>query len=166
MKDYKSILYVATGACSYGLLATLVKYANQLGINFPAIFDRVLVFAGTQLLVETTTTATGKLDCKIKTNCLGNVLGFDVNIVLPCHTIHPCICGNYPTHAIHLDKFNCGGVHQKANSIKGKDSGCHYRLIGNCACNQYLYRNKGFGYKRYIIGVWRWHQLCRCHFFI
>ncbi|WP_293946105.1 MULTISPECIES: EamA family transporter [unclassified Sphingobacterium] len=33
MKDYKSILYVATGACSYGLLATLVKYANQLGIS-------------------------------------------------------------------------------------------------------------------------------------
>ncbi len=33
MKDYKSILYVAAGACSYGLLATLVKYANKLGIH-------------------------------------------------------------------------------------------------------------------------------------
>lgn len=33
MKDYKSILFVSAGACSYGLLATLVKYANQLGIH-------------------------------------------------------------------------------------------------------------------------------------
>ncbi|MCS4165647.1 MULTISPECIES: DMT family transporter [Sphingobacterium] len=33
MKDYKSTLYVAAGACSYGLLATIVKYANHLGIH-------------------------------------------------------------------------------------------------------------------------------------
>lgn len=33
MKDYRSTLYVAAGACSYGLLATFVKYANQLGIH-------------------------------------------------------------------------------------------------------------------------------------
>ncbi|WP_312789212.1 DMT family transporter [Sphingobacterium sp.] len=33
MKDYRSTLHVAAGACSYGLLATFVKYANQLGIH-------------------------------------------------------------------------------------------------------------------------------------
>ncbi|MBB1642659.1 DMT family transporter [Sphingobacterium sp. UME9] len=33
MKDYRSTLYVAAGACSYGLLATIVKYANHLGIH-------------------------------------------------------------------------------------------------------------------------------------
>ena len=33
MKDYKSIFYVAAGACSYGLLATIVKFANQLDIH-------------------------------------------------------------------------------------------------------------------------------------
>lgn len=33
MKDLKSILYVVLGAISYGLLATIVKYANGLGIH-------------------------------------------------------------------------------------------------------------------------------------
>lgn len=37
MKDFKSIVYVAVGACSYGVLATIVKYANDLGIKTSAL---------------------------------------------------------------------------------------------------------------------------------
>lgn len=37
MKDLKSILYVSVGACSYGVLATIVKYANDLGIKTSAL---------------------------------------------------------------------------------------------------------------------------------
>lgn len=37
MKDLKSIIYVAVGACSYGVLATIVKYANDLGIKTSAL---------------------------------------------------------------------------------------------------------------------------------
>lgn len=37
MKDLKSIVYVAIGACSYGILATLVKYASNLGIKTSAL---------------------------------------------------------------------------------------------------------------------------------
>lgn len=37
MKDFKSIAYVAVGACSYGVLATIVKYANDLGIKTSAL---------------------------------------------------------------------------------------------------------------------------------
>lgn len=37
MKDLKSILYVAVGACSYGILATIVKHANNLGIKTSAL---------------------------------------------------------------------------------------------------------------------------------
>lgn len=37
MKDFKSNVYVAVGACSYGVLATIVKYANDLGIKTSAL---------------------------------------------------------------------------------------------------------------------------------
>ena len=37
MKNYKSIFYVAAGACSYGVLATAVKYSNNIGIKVSAL---------------------------------------------------------------------------------------------------------------------------------
>lgn len=37
MKKYRAVAYVLIGAASYGLLATIVKYANQLGIGTSAL---------------------------------------------------------------------------------------------------------------------------------
>lgn len=37
MKNYRAVAYVLIGAASYGLLATIVKYANQLGIGTSAL---------------------------------------------------------------------------------------------------------------------------------
>lgn len=37
MKNYRSVLYIAGGACSYGILATIVKYANKQGVETPAL---------------------------------------------------------------------------------------------------------------------------------
>ncbi len=51
MKDYKSTLYVAAGACSYGLLATIVKYANHLGIHTSLLTFLQFMFGFLFLLV-------------------------------------------------------------------------------------------------------------------
>ncbi|KKX50450.1 hypothetical protein [Sphingobacterium sp. IITKGP-BTPF85] len=37
MKNFKAVIYVLAGAISYGLLATIVKYANGLGIGTSAL---------------------------------------------------------------------------------------------------------------------------------
>ena len=37
MKNFRAVVYVLLGAVCYGLLATIVKYANHLGIGTSAL---------------------------------------------------------------------------------------------------------------------------------
>lgn len=86
MKDLKSILYVAFGACSYGVLATIVKYANDLGIKTSAL-TFLQFFVGFLVLVllnrfkkNTEKTEKIKNSSKIKLIIWGTALGLTTTL--------------------------------------------------------------------------------------
>lgn len=86
MKDLKSIIYVAVGACSYGVLATIVKYANDLGIKTSAL-TFLQFFVGFLVLVllnrfkkNTEKTEKIKNSSKIKLIIWGTALGLTTTL--------------------------------------------------------------------------------------
>lgn len=86
MKDFKSILYVAVGACSYGVLVTIVKYANDLGIKTSAL-TFLQFFVGFLVLVllnrfkkNTEKTEKIKNSSKIKLIIWGTALGLTTTL--------------------------------------------------------------------------------------
>lgn len=86
MKDFKSILYVAIGACSYGVLATIVKYANDLGIKTSALtflqffVGFLFLFLLNLLKKNSETTEKIKTSSKIKLIIWGTALGLTTTL--------------------------------------------------------------------------------------
>lgn len=86
MKDFKSILYVAIGACSYGVLATIVKYANDLGIKTSALtflqffVGFLFLFLLNLLKKNSDTTEKIKTSSKIKLIIWGTALGLTTTL--------------------------------------------------------------------------------------
>ncbi|MGI9651410.1 EamA family transporter [Chryseobacterium sp. RLHN22] len=86
MKDFKSILYVAIGACSYGVLATIVKYANDLGIKTSALtflqffVGFLFLFLLNLLKKNSETTEKIKTSSKIKLIIWGIALGLTTTL--------------------------------------------------------------------------------------
>lgn len=86
MKDFKSILYVAIGACSYGVLASIVKYANDLGIKTSALtflqffVGFLFLFLLNLLKKNSETTEKIKTSSKIKLIIWGTALGLTTTL--------------------------------------------------------------------------------------
>lgn len=87
MTDYKSVIHVVLGAISYGLLATIVKYANDLGVHtstltFLQFFIGFLILTVLQFTrrVNTKEKATTTAKSRIKLTLWGSTLGLTTTL--------------------------------------------------------------------------------------
>ncbi|HAF35576.1 MULTISPECIES: EamA family transporter [Sphingobacterium] len=159
MKDYKSTLYVAAGACSYGLLATIVKYANHLGIHTSLLTFLQFMFGFLFLLSFNLLSKrnadehnTIKFSSKIKLMVWGISLGLTTTLYYLSIQYIPVSAGiillmqsiwiSLVAEAVLLKKF----------PSKGKITGVTIVLLGTTLATNLFQNNNNLDYKGIILG--------------
>ncbi|WP_333625061.1 DMT family transporter [Sphingobacterium siyangense] len=159
MKDYKSTLYVAAGACSYGLLATIVKYANHLGIHTSLLTFLQFMFGFLFLLAFNLLSKrnaeehnTIKFSSKIKLMVWGISLGLTTTLYYLSIQYIPVSAGiillmqsiwiNLVAEAMLLKKF----------PSKGKITGVIIVLLGTTLATNLFQNNNNLDYRGIILG--------------
>ncbi len=159
MKDYKSTLYVAVGACSYGLLATIVKYANHLGIHTSLLTFLQFMFGFLFLLAFNLLSKPNaeehnaiKFSSKIKLMVWGISLGLTTTLYYLSIQYIPVSAGiillmqsiwiSLVAEAVLLKKF----------PSKGKITGVIIVLLGTTLATNLFQNNNNLDYKGIILG--------------
>ncbi|MGJ1242064.1 EamA family transporter [Sphingobacterium siyangense] len=159
MKDYKSTLYVAAGACSYGLLATIVKYANHLGIHTSLLTFLQFMFGFLFLLSFNLLSKrnaeehnTIKFSSKIKLMVWGISLGLTTTLYYLSIQYIPVSVGiillmqsiwiSLVAEAVLLKKF----------PSKGKITGVIIVLLGTTLATNLFQNNNDLDYRGIILG--------------
>ncbi|MNI06302.1 Threonine/homoserine exporter RhtA [compost metagenome] len=159
MKDYKSTLYVAAGACSYGLLATIVKYANHLGIHTSLLTFLQFMFGFLFLLAFNLLSKRNaeehnaiKFSSKIKLMVWGISLGLTTTLYYLSIQYIPVSVGiillmqsiwiSLVAEAVLLKKF----------PSKGKITGVIIVLLGTTLATNLFQNNNDLDYKGIILG--------------
>ncbi|QRY56567.1 hypothetical protein BCY89_07980 [Sphingobacterium siyangense] len=159
MKDYKSTLYVAAGACSYGLLATIVKYANHLGIHTSLLTFLQFMFGFLFLLAFNLLSKRNaeehkaiKFSSKIKLMVWGISLGLTTTLYYLSIQYIPVSAGiillmqsiwiSLVAEAVLLKKF----------PSKGKITGVIIVLLGTTLATNLFQNNNNLDYRGIILG--------------
>lgn len=159
MKDYKSTLYVAAGACSYGLLATIVKYANHLGIHTSLLTFLQFMFGFLFLLAFNLLSKRNaeehnpiKFSSKIKLMVWGISLGLTTTLYYLSIQYIPVSVGiillmqsiwiSLVAEAVLLKKF----------PSKGKITGVIIVLLGTTLATNLFQNNNDLDYRGIILG--------------
>lgn len=159
MKDYKSTLYVAAGACSYGLLATIVKYANHLGIHTSLLTFLQFMFGFLFLLAFNLLSKRNaeehkaiKFSSKIKLMVWGISLGLTTTLYYLSIQYIPVSAGiillmqsiwiSLVAEAVLLKKF----------PSKGKITGVIIVLLGTTLATNLFQNNNNLDYRGVILG--------------
>lgn len=159
MKDYKSTLYVAAGACSYGLLATIVKYANHLGIDTSLLTFLQFMFGFLFLLTFNLLSKRNaeehnaiKFSSKIKLMVWGISLGLTTTLYYLSIQYIPVSAGiillmqsiwiSLVAEAVLLKKF----------PSKGKITGVIIVLLGTTLATNLFQNNNNLDYRGIILG--------------
>lgn len=159
MKDYKSTLYVAAGACSYGLLATIVKYANHLGIHTSLLTFLQFMFGFLFLLAFNLLSKRNaeehnaiKFSSKIKLMVWGISLGLTTTLYYLSIQYIPVSVGiillmqsiwiSLVAEAVLLKKF----------PSKGKITGVIIVLLGTTLATNLFQNNNNLDYRGIILG--------------
>jgi drug/metabolite transporter (DMT)-like permease len=159
MKDYKSTLYVAAGACSYGLLATIVKYANHLGIHTSLLTFLQFMFGFLFLLSFNLLSKRNaeehnviKFSSKIKLMVWGISLGLTTTLYYLSIQYIPVSAGiillmqsiwiSLVAEAVLLKKF----------PSKGKITGVIIVLLGTTLATNLFQNNNNLDYRGIILG--------------
>ncbi|MGJ1437661.1 EamA family transporter [Sphingobacterium multivorum] len=159
MKDYKSTLYVAAGACSYGLLATIVKYANHLGIHTSLLTFLQFMFGFLFLLTFNLLSKRNaeehnaiKFSSKIKLMVWGISLGLTTTLYYLSIQYIPVSAGiillmqsiwiSLVAEAVLLKKF----------PSKGKITGVIIVLLGTTLATNLFQNNNNLDYRGIILG--------------
>ncbi|WP_394678296.1 EamA family transporter [uncultured Sphingobacterium sp.] len=159
MKDYKSTLYVAAGACSYGLLATIVKYANHLGIHTSLLTFLQFMFGFLFLLAFNLLSKRNaeehnaiKFSSKIKLMVWGISLGLTTTLYYLSIQYIPVSAGiillmqsiwiSLVAEAVLLKKF----------PSKGKITGVIIVLLGTTLATNLFQNNNHLDYRGIILG--------------
>ncbi|MGE8301458.1 MAG: EamA family transporter [Sphingobacterium paramultivorum] len=159
MKDYKSTLYVAAGACSYGLLATIVKYANHLGIHTSLLTFLQFMFGFLFLLSFNLLSKRNaeehnaiKFSSKIKLMVWGISLGLTTTLYYLSIQYIPISAGiillmqsiwiSLVAEAVLLKKF----------PSKGKITGVIIVLLGTTLATNLFQNNNNLDYRGIILG--------------
>lgn len=159
MKDYRSTLYVAAGACSYGLLATFVKYANQLGIHTSVLtflqfmhgFLFLLVFNLVSRIQKKENIVIG-ISSKLKLTAWGTSLGLTTTLYYLAIQYIPVSVGiillmqsiwiSLVAEAVLLKKF----------PSKGKITGVVIVLLGTILATNLFQQDNNLNYKGILLG--------------
>ncbi len=159
MKDYRSTLYVAAGACSYGLLATFVKYANQLGIHTSVLtflqfmlgFLFLLAFNLVSRIQKKENIVIG-ISSKLKLTAWGTSLGLTTTLYYLAIQYIPVSVGiillmqsiwiSLVTEAVLLKKF----------PSKGKITGVVIVLLGTILATNLFQQDNNLNYKGILLG--------------
>lgn len=159
MKDYRSTLYVAAGACSYGLLATFVKYANQLGIHTSVLtflqfmlgFLFLLAFNLVSRIQKKENTVIG-ISSKLKLTAWGTSLGLTTTLYYLAIQYIPVSVGiillmqsiwiSLVAEAVLLKKF----------PSKGKITGVVIVLLGTILATNLFQQDNNLNYKGILLG--------------
>ncbi|WET69125.1 DMT family transporter [Sphingobacterium sp.] len=159
MKDYRSTLYVAAGACSYGLLATIVKYANHLGIHTSLLTFLQFMFGFLFLLAFNLLSKRNaeehkviKFSSKIKLMVWGISLGLTTTLYYLSIQYIPVSAGiillmqsiwiSLVAEAVLLKKF----------PSKGKITGVIIVLLGTTLATNLFQNNNNLDYRGIILG--------------
>jgi len=159
MKDYRSTLYVAAGACSYGLLATFVKYANQLGIHTSVLtflqfmlgFLFLLAFNLVSRIQKKENIVIG-ISSKLKLTAWGTSLGLTTTLYYLAIQYIPVSIGiillmqsiwiSLVAEAVLLKKF----------PSKGKITGVIIVLLGTILATNLFQQDNNLNYKGILLG--------------
>lgn len=159
MKDYRSTLYVAAGACSYGLLATFVKYANQLGIHTSVLtflqfmlgFLFLLAFNLVSRIQKKENIVIG-ISSKLKLTAWGTSLGLTTTLYYLAIQYIPVSVGiillmqsiwiSLVAEAVLLKKF----------PSKGKITGVVIVLLGTILATNLFQQDNNLNYKGILLG--------------
>lgn len=159
MKDYRSTLYVAAGACSYGLLATFVKYANQLGIHTSVLtflqfmlgFLFLLAFNLVSRIQKKENIVIG-ISSKLKLTAWGTSLGLTTTLYYLAIQYIPVSIGiillmqsiwiSLVAEAVLLKKF----------PSKGKTTGVIIVLLGTILATNLFQQDNNLNYKGILLG--------------
>lgn len=159
MKDYRSTLYVAAGACSYGLLATFVKYANQLGIHTSVLtflqfmlgFLFLLAFNLVSRIQKKENIVIG-ISSKLKLTAWGTSLGLTTTLYYLAIQYIPVSIGiillmqsiwiSLVAEAVLLKKF----------PSKGKITGVIIVLLGTILATNLFQHDNNLNYKGILLG--------------
>jgi drug/metabolite transporter (DMT)-like permease len=159
MKDYRSTLYVAAGACSYGLLATFVKYANQLGIHTSVLtflqfmlgFLFLLAFNLVSRIQKKENIVIG-ISSKLKLTAWGTSLGLTTTLYYLAIQYIPVSIGiillmqsiwiSLVAEAVLLKKF----------PSKGKITGVVIVLLGTILATNLFQQDNNLNYKGKLLG--------------
>ncbi len=159
MKDYRSTLYVAAGACSYGLLATFVKYANQLGIHTSVLtflqfmlgFLFLLAFNLVSRIQKKENIVIG-ISSKLKLTAWGTSLGLTTTLYYLAIQYIPVSIGiillmqsiwiSLVAEAVLLKKF----------PSKGKITGVVIVLLGTILATNLFQQDNNLNYKGILLG--------------
>ncbi len=159
MKDYRSTLYVAGGACSYGLLATFVKYANQLGIHTSVLtflqfmlgFLFLLAFNLVSRIQKKENIVIG-ISSKLKLTAWGTSLGLTTTLYYLAIQYIPVSVGiillmqsiwiSLVAEAVLLKKF----------PSKGKITGVVIVLLGTILATNLFQQDNNLNYKGILLG--------------
>lgn len=159
MKDYRSTLHVAAGACSYGLLATFVKYANQLGIHTSVLtflqfmlgFLFLLAFNLVSRIQKKENIVIG-ISSKLKLTAWGTSLGLTTTLYYLAIQYIPVSIGiillmqsiwiSLVAEAVLLKKF----------PSKGKTTGVIIVLLGTILATNLFQQDNNLNYKGILLG--------------
>ncbi|QQT62129.1 EamA family transporter [Sphingobacterium multivorum] len=159
MKDYRSTLYVAAGACSYGLLATIVKYANHLGIHTSLLTFLQFMFGFLFLLAfnllskrHTKEHNIIKFSSKIKLMVWGISLGLTTTLYYLSIQYIPVSVGIILLMQSIWISLVAEAVLLKKLPSKGKLAGVIIVLLGTTLATNLFQNNNALDYRGIILG--------------
>lgn len=160
MKDYRSTLYVAAGACSYGLLATIVKYANHLGIHTSLLTFLQFMFGSLFLLAFNLLSKRNakehkaiKFSSKIKLMVWGISLGLTTTLYYLSIQYIPVSVGIILLMQSIWISLVAEAVLLKKLPSKGKITGVIIVLLGTTLATNLFENNNVLDYRGIILGL-------------